>query len=413
MSRAKLALYCLLAIITGRAAASSLATLYSFASQNADGVNPYASPAGGAGGVLYGTTNAGGTYGYGTVYQLSPPSAPGGQWSESLLHSFMYSDGGYPYGGVILDASGNLYGTTTYGGSAGVGTVFELSPPGTPGGAWTLTVAYSFTGPDGANPYAGLAFGTGGVLFGTTELGGAYNGGTVFQLIPPALSGGAWTESVIHSFSGGSDGAYPYAGIAVGTSGVLYGTTNYGGASHDGTVFKLSRSRTGGPWTESVLHSFAGNSDGGNPISGLVIASNGSLYGTTSGGIGTGTGTVFVLTPPAQGGSWTETVLYRFGDGADGGNPHGNVFLASSGALYGTTFAGGNGRGYAGHGIIYQLTPPGIPGGAWTETVVYTFSGGADGAYPDGALVPSGNGSYSCITLAGGLGRGTLFSFTP
>ena len=106
-------------------------------------------------------------------------------------------------------------------------------------------------------------------------------------------------------------------------------------------------------------------------------------------------------------------MLYRFGDGADGGNPHGNLFIAKSGVLYGTSFAGGNGRGYSGHGTIYQLAPPGVPGGAWTESVIYTFSGGADGAYPDGSLAPASNGSYYCITLAGGLGRGTVFNFTP
>ena len=403
-----------LALLTARAQSSSLITLHTFASQNGDGANPYATVVVGTGGVLYGTTSYGGSNGYGTVYQLTPPSGTGGKWTEAILHSFTYTDGAYPYSGLILGFNGNLYGTTTYGGNAGLGTVFELSPPGTPGGMWTQSVLYNFSGPDGANPYAALAAGANGVYYGTTELGGASNNGTVFDLTSPSVPGNPWTLTTLHSFTGGNDGSYPYAGLAVGKSGVLYGTTNFGGPSNDGTVFKLTPPTSGGAWTEAVLRSFTGGGDGGNPYSGVVIASNGALYGTTSGGIGTATGTVFSLSPPStKGGPWTEKVLYRFGDGADGGNPHGGLLIAKSGSLYGTTFAGGNGKGYSGHGTIYQVTPPAVSGGAWTETVLYTFSGGADGAYPDGALVPASNGTYYCTTLAGGLGRGIVFNFTP
>jgi uncharacterized repeat protein (TIGR03803 family) len=178
---------------------------------------------------------------------------------------------------------------------------------GANGGAWTGTVLHSFNGVDGVNPYAGLVIGKNGTLYGTTYGGGAPPGigGTVFQLTPPAKIGGDWTETVLHSFAGDSDGANPAAGLVIGKDGTLYGTTQYGGTSNLGTVFQLTPpTKVGGTWSETVLHSFAGGSDGANPVAGLVIGQNGALYGTTTlggvpytCGLGPGCGTVFEVTP--------------------------------------------------------------------------------------------------------------------
>ena len=201
-----------------------------------------------------------------------------------------------------------LYGTLGNGGTAGHGMVYSLTPSALPGGAWTETILYSFGsgsngGSDGANPQAGVVIGTGGVLYGTTESGGPSNDGTVYSLAPPSSPGGAWTETILHSFAGGSHGATPTAGVAIGRGGVLFGTTNSGGSSNEGTVFALSPPATpGGTWADRILHSFTGGSDGGNPQGGLIISGGGVLYGTTyAGGTGLacsgGCGTVFSLVP--------------------------------------------------------------------------------------------------------------------
>jgi len=186
--------------------------------------------------------------------------------SESVLYSFAGgSDGLEPVAGLIVDQNGVLYGTTRYGGgsgcvqNAGCGTVFSLTPPAIAGAVWTEAVLYSFLGgAEGASPMAGLLAGKSGVLYGTTESCGAPNAGTVFELTPPATPGGAWTEDVLYSFSGGIDGSQPVAGL-IAESGTLYGTTEVGGASGLGIVFALTPPAiAGGLWTESVLYSFAG-----------------------------------------------------------------------------------------------------------------------------------------------------------
>lgn len=401
--------------LAAHAAAPSLTGVYSFTGQSGDGAYPYTGVILGSNGSLYGTTEYGGAGNYGTVFQLTPPPGGTGPWTETVLYSFTYTSGAYPYAGVVMDSSGNLYGTTVYGGSGGLGTAFELTPPAAPGGAWTQTVLHHFTGgSDGANPYGGLTMGGSGVVYGTTELGGAGSVGTVFKLVPPGTSGGAWTESVLYSFTGGNDGAFPYGSLVIGKSSVLYGTTNFGGASIYGTVYQLTPPAAGGAWTETTLHSFTGNGDGGNPFSSLAIGSTGALYGTTAGGISAGYGTVFKLTPPGTpGGAWTESVLYRFSGGKDGGHPRGCLSIGKSGVLYGTAFAGGNANSYTGDGVLFQLTPP-VSTGPWTETVLYTFPGGAGGAYPAASLAAAANGSYYGTTLVGGsAGRGTVFNLAP
>lgn len=393
---------------------STLTTLYSFSGENGDAAGPYAGIFYGANGALYGTTAWGGVYNSGTVFQLTQAEG-GGAWTETILHNFGgLDDGAYPYAGVVADAGGNLYGTTNYGGSAGMGVVYELTPPAAPGGAWTESVLHTFTGADGAYPYASLTFAASGALYGTTELGGSSNYGTVFELAPPSAPGGVWTETVLYNFSGGGDGCCPYAVPVIGANGALYSTTVAGGSSGKGTVFKLSRPVSGsGPWTETVLHNFNGN-DGGFPYAGVVLGANGVVYGTTAGSVNAGNGSAFELSPPTGTGKvWTETVLHKFTGKADGGAPHAVLYAGASGILYGTAFGGGTGKRFNGSGLLFQLKPPAGSGG-WTESVLYTFQGGADGASPNAALTPGANGVYYGTTLGGGtFGQGTVFAFTP
>ena len=296
-----------------------------------------------AAGALYGTTEHGGGSGYGTVFKLTPPTTSGGAWIETILFSFAGpyiggGDGAYPEAGLISDASGALYGTTVNGGTecsdGGCGTVFKLTPPVVSGGAWTESLLYKFTSSDGS-PHAGLIFDSSGALYGTTL-------GTVFKLTPPANSDGARTESVLHLFGSG-DGLDPYAGLIFDASGALYGTTFHGGTTNGGTIFKLTPPTiSGGAWTETVLYSFNNNtSSGGGAVlaAGLIFDAAGALYGTTQAGGADEFGTIFKLTPPAsKGGAWTERVLHSFtGTGGDGQFPDAGLILDTAGALYGTT----------------------------------------------------------------------------
>jgi len=249
-------------------------------------------------------------------------------------------------------------------------------------GAWAARrykVLYRFTGgTDGSQPFAGLILDTSGNLYGTTPQGGACGNGVVFKLTKN--SDGSWTESVLHAFAGGTDGATPYAEVTFDTSGNLYGTTQYGGASSAGTVFQLAPN-SDGTWTERVLYSFTGGSDGANPFSGVIFDGGGNLYGTTYYGGASGAGVVYKLTPNSDG-TWIERVLHTFTGGLDGGNPDfGNLTFDTAGNLYGPTGYGGG----SGSGVVYKLTPS--DDGTWTETVLHTFTGGKDGMIPSGTLV--------------------------
>jgi uncharacterized repeat protein (TIGR03803 family) len=343
-------------------------------------------------------------------------AAGGSAWAapaETVLYSFTGgSDGANPLAGLIADSKGNLYGTTAFGGTSGsvcgaigCGVVFELSPGG------TETVLYSFTGgSDGDNPWTGgLIADSSGNLYGTTIGGGAQAQGVVFKLSPSG------TETVLYSFTGGSDGADPFAGLNADGSGNLYGTTISGGLLDCGSgseivgcgvVFKLS---PGG--TETVLHSFTG-SDGSEPESSLIADSSGNLYGTTGAGgsaggchgaVVVGCGVVFKLSPGG-----TETVLYPFTGGSDGAGP-GGLIAGSSGNFYGTTFNGGA----SGNGVVFTLSPSG------TETVLYSFTGGTDGANPVGNLISDSSGNLYGTTIHGGAlgcrdtGCGVVFKLSP
>jgi len=254
-------------------------------------------------------------------------AAPVAAASFETLYSFTgASTGAYPQGPVVIGAGGVLYGTTYLGGTYGAGTVFSLTPPSSTGDAWTIAVLYEFTGgKDGAAPESGLVVGPGGTLYGTTALGGLSDFGAVFSLAPPESPGGAWSETVLYSFTGGNDGGTPFAGLLRATNGTLYGTTYNGGANNNGGVAfaVFPPSSPGSPWTEKVLHTFGGAGDGAYPYAGL-ITSGGLLYGTTQDGGSFGAGTVFSLAPPASAAdAWTESVVYSFTGGSDGSAPIG------------------------------------------------------------------------------------------
>ena len=335
----------------------------------------------GPGEQLYGLTLQGGgspacSLGCGTVFALTPPSAPGAPWTRQVIHSFTGGgDGAFPTGTPLIAPDGTIYGTTQYGGGGagcsgtepGCGTVFALSPPVSPGGLWTETVLYDFLGrADGANPGGGLVVDISGALYGTTPVGGQYSKGAVFQLIPPAESGGAWTKTVIYSFSGrDGDGYQPSPGLVAGPGGVLYGSTALGGIDDGGTIFVLYQS-TPGVWTERVLYRF--EVEGGFlpvPNGSLTLGKNGAVFGTTAyGGIGNplcdyGCGQVFELYRTSPGGPWLAQVLYRFEGSTDGAFPLGSLVLGEDGALYGTTHYAGDTtcKPPIGCGTVYRLLP--------------------------------------------------------
>jgi uncharacterized repeat protein (TIGR03803 family) len=378
------------------ASAASLTPLYSFCSQTdcGDGYLPRAGLIFGSDGALYGTTAYGGTSGVNsTVFKLTPAATP--PWNETVLYKFCQtancSDGYLPVAGLIFGSDGALYGTTRFGGgSGGNGTVFKLTLAG------AETVLYNFCSKsncsDGSEPFAGLIFGSDGALYGTTFSGGTSGNGTVFKL---TLAG---TETVLYNFCSKAncrDGANPGAGLIFGSSGapgahlsVLYGTTSIGGTPSDGTVFKLLSAGA-----ETVLYNFCSKSncsDGSEPFAGLIFGSDGALYGTTALGGTHNQGTVFKLKPTG-----TETVLYNFGSQSnDGSGPEATLIFGSDGALYGTTFSGGT----SGNGTVFKLTPAATP--PWNETVLYSFTGGGDGRYPNGGLIFGSDGALYGTTRA-------------
>jgi uncharacterized repeat protein (TIGR03803 family) len=271
-------------------------------------------------------------------------------WSENVLYAFKGDgdgddDGSNPIG-LLFDQAGNIYGTTSGGGAYGGGTAYELSSSG---GGWTETVLQVFGGAsNGSIPYRSvMVFDNAGNLYGTTYLGGSNNYGTVFQLTP---SGAGWIENVIYSFTGGNDGRYPYAGLIFDQSGNLYGATSDGGTGGGGTVFELSPS--GDDWTYSVLYGITGPLGGQcGPAWALAMDAGGNLYDTTQCDGASNLGSVFELTN--TGGSWTYTSLHDFTGGGDGGYPASSVMFDKSGNLYGTTSQ----YGTNGQGVVWEITP--------------------------------------------------------
>ncbi len=333
-------------------------------------------------GALYGTTRLGGvSNSYGTVFSVTTSG------SEAVVHVFgAGSDGAYPWAG--LTTSG--YGTTNSGGMGdgcnGCGTVYRISSSGKE----TVLHGFGKSSVDGNFPLGGL-ISVNGTLYGTTDGGGIYQGtsgggGAVYSI----TSSGS--ETLLHSFGSGTDGASPQ-GALLEVNGTLYGTT-YSGGTHDvGTVFSITPSGT-----ETVLYSFKGGPDGSNPSSGLIKV-GGALYGTTAGGgYPANKGTIFKVTL-----NGTETVLHSFFGGQDGSSPQFGSLLMVNKVLYGTTSTGGTNN----LGTVYSITPSGV------YAVVYSFRGGSDGANPEAGLINVGGVLYGTTNVGGASNDGTVFALTP
>lgn len=387
----------------GAAYARGFNVVYSFCSQQncTDGEWPYAQVIPDGQGNLFGTTGAGGDpncgiYGCGTVFKLAPDG------TESVLHIFeSNSDGGGPRGGLIMDAAGDLYGTTAVGGGSGCGglgygcgSIFKVTPKG------KETILYGFSGGanDGAQPVAGLVADAAGNLYGTTSAGGGgtqcvveFGGcGAIFKY---ATDG---TETMLYGFSGGKDGADVEAGLILDKKGNLFGTASAGGLLANcteglspgcGVVFRLSPDGK-----EKTLYAFKGGNDGWSPIGSLVKDKSGNLYGTTQAGgstsacNGVGCGIVFKIAPDG-----TETILHDFTGGSDGQHPAAGMITDAKGNLYGTS----QGEYYPArpaapqtqnYGTVFKITPDGA------FRVLYTFSNGTNGANPVANLAKGPNG---------------------
>lgn len=363
--------------------------------------------------------------GCGTVFELVRQA--NGGWVERVLHNFQGhgGDGAQPFAGLTFDAAGNLYGTTTVGGRStncslqGCGTVFELSP--TASGQWEEKVIYSFKArDDGASPSGGVVLDAEGNLYGTTSdgnLAGCGNCGLVYELSPSAS--GVWTEKVLYNFPP-TGPTQPTGKLVLDAAGNIYGI------AYSDAVFELSPKADG--YYLTVLHNFADNGvDGYLPHGGLISDAEGNLYGTTiQGGIGQcanehhayfGCGTVFeMVKPTAPGGAWTENILYTFpGSNLSDPAPKGGVIFDAEGNLYGTTYGGGvYGLAYGGLGTVFRLTP--AWDGSWTEKTLHSFGNGTDGFWPMGGLVADSAGNLYGTTSWGGIsggGSGIVFEITP
>ena len=394
------ALLALLLIAARPAQAQTETVLYNFTGLS-DGANPISSLTSDSAGNFYGTTTAGGTTQWGTVFEISPNGSGG--WHETVLYNFCSlldcTDGAYPYqSDLIFDSAGNLYGTTAEGGAngygvngvLGYGVVFKLTPGDT---GWTETVLYNFAGgTDGYQPWSGLIMDSAGNLYGTTAYGGA-GLGTVFELSP---SGDGWTEQVIYDADANSNGID--AGLTMDAAGNIFGVAWW-------EVFELSPNGHGG-WNSTVIHTFTGSPEDGSGAQGTpVLDQAGNLYGTTTEGGATNYGTVYELSPPTkrwQKGKWTERILHSFGGGNDGWLPFAAIVFDAAGNIYGTTFSGG----------VFELAAQ--VGKRWyKEKVLWTFSG-ADGSGPWGSLILDSAGNlYGTTCFGGSTGNGVVFEVTP
>jgi uncharacterized repeat protein (TIGR03803 family) len=398
--------------------------VHSFAADGSQGALPMGNLVADGAGNLYGTTFYGGTFTYGgTVYELVRPVPPKTAWTETVLYNFTGGFDGYePSGGLVFDNAGNLYGTASQSDTL-YGAVFELSPPATPGGTWTQTVLHAFNGIDGDLPFGELIRDGAGNLYGIAYFGGNFGTckkgcGTVYRLSPPPIPGNSWVATVLHSFVYPQFG--PSGGLVSDSEGNLYGSTGEGAAHGGGMVYRLTPPATvGGPWGYKVLHAFgptnAGSAEGRFPVGPLTLHGRGVLYGTTGGGGLYNSGTVFQLVPPTvAGGAWTENVLYSFGgSNNDGQSPTYGVIFDSAGNLYGTTSSGGD----ASTGTVFKLSPPALSSGNWTESVLHSFgvyNGGKDAGFTSGGLVFSKNGVLFGTTGSGGTANvGEVFGLLP
>jgi uncharacterized repeat protein (TIGR03803 family) len=392
--------------IASTAHAQTLTVLHTFTGEP-DGRYPVAGLAMDAAGNVYGTTDFGGTNDQGLVFKVAHKASG---WVFTPLYSFQGgADGSNPIGGVTVGPDGNLYGAVSEGGEHGKGAVYKLTPPAsfncrTLFCPWTKTPLYQFTGgADGAYPEGTPIFDRSGNLYGTAVSGGAANAGVVFKLTP---SRNGWIDSVLYSFAGSPDGAAPFSTLTFDNNGNLYGTTTGGGPANVGTVYELTPS--GSHWTEQVLYAFNGTNDGAIPYAGVVLDPEGNLYGDTFYDGTYSGGAIFELMP--SNGNWTFSVLYSPELSGLGG-PAGTLARTSNGTLYGTLFSGGNDAcsGY-GCGNVFQLSPS---NGGWTYTSLYVFTGGADGGNPQGQLILDSAGNVYGTTSGSLGGDGSVFELTP
>jgi uncharacterized repeat protein (TIGR03803 family) len=365
------------ALAIAPAQAQTEMVLHSFTKSAGDG--PVAGVIQDSAGNLYGTTFEGGSPRKinGLVYKLDKAG------HETVLHNFTVgANGANPEAGVIRDSAGNLYGTAVLGGEANAGVVYKVDTTG------QETVLYSFTGgADGNDPFASVIRDSAGNLYGTTFAGGAPGAGVVYKLDT------AGNETVLYTFTGGADGARPQASVIRDSKGNLYGTTS-GGAAGYGVVYRLSKAGK-----EKVLYSFTGGADGANPVAGVIRDSAGNLYGTTLSGGTAKFGVVYKVDTTGN-----ETVLYTFTGGADGGEPRAGVVFDAVGNLYGTT----SGGGAANAGVVFKLDTAG------SETVLYSFTGGADGSHPYAGVILDAAGNLYGTTANGGIKNcGVVFEIKP
>ena len=397
--RVALAMLAMTVFVSGTCAAK---VLHNFNPKGLDGNSPEAGVIFDAAGNLYGTTHVGGPNGHGTVFELIPNAD--GTWTEKVLYAFGNNlDGIFPLGGLIFDAAGNLYGTTSEGGPRTGGTVFELMPNAD--GTWTKRIILAFgRRQGGTGPTCTLIFDAAGNLYGTTGGGGTSGFGTVFELKPNGDS--TWTELVLHNFRGGDLGFDPYAGVVFDAAGNLYGTTIDAGLNiGPGRVYELipSGNRL---WSFKILHKFKFDGhDGFIPFAGVTLDAPGNVYGTTYEGGSLGGGTAFELMRNADG-TWMEKTLHNFKkNGKDGYILVGDLIFDDSGNLYGTTVLGGSDD----QGIVFELTPSGEE--AWTEKILHQFKNdGRDGREPWDGVIFDANGNLYGTTVAGGAHNGgTVF----
>jgi uncharacterized repeat protein (TIGR03803 family) len=393
-----------LALVGAAWAANTTQVIYSFAGGN-DGEYTDTELVMDSAGNLYGTSVQGGAFGGGTVFQLAPS---GSGWTHTVLYNFTGgADGGEPYKGVTLDSHGNLYGTAVTGGSGscegGCGVVYQLTNSG---GVWAESVIHAFTGGnDGSGPGSPVVFDKRGDLYGTTPTGGAKGFGVVYEMRPSA--NGSWNLSVIHTFTGGTDGLGGSASkMLLDSAGNLYGTSTVGGANGFGNVFKLTFS--GSQWQLTTLYSFKDQPDGASPYGGVILGKDGNLYGTTYYAGANDVGTVYKLTHNS--GSWIESVIYNFKGGSDGDSPISTLVSDPKGDLYGTTSDGGSPQ--CGCGTIFRLRPG--SGGAWTESVAYRFPGDPKAGFAYNGMVSDGTGNFYGATVHGGTENdGAIYRFVP
>jgi len=332
-----------------------------------------------------------------------------------VIHNFSgYPDDGWePVGVPAVAKNGDLYGATTGGGASDLGTVFKLTAPRTRGGAWRETILYNFPGGSGGFGADAILLGADGNLYG-------FAGQVVFELKAPTGRSGVWKYTSLYTLNGTTQGD-AIQGIALDAKGNIYGATEEGGDlscgnGHGcGIVFELKRpTKEGGQWVFSVLHAFTGPPDGDSPFAGVTLDQGGTVYGTSAGG-SLGYGAVYRVSPPTKKGPWTETVVYSFDAGSNlGTGPGGPVTFDGSGNMYGTTLFGGdlNCSGGAGCGVVFELSPQ--QGGTWTYTNLYSFQDGSDGAVPSGNIVIDSKGNiYSTTTAGGGSKAGIAFKLSP